>query len=112
MCLVLSFRNQFVSEYLSESPVVSFRLPYRRRNVRLASRALVRLMVAAAPAKDKARVAKEAAENPEQLLQFATSNVYQLKYVHAQAPFSGAAGMTQLSKPPLILFFFFRVCVC
>lgn len=88
MCIVVACRNQFVSEYLSESPVVSFRLPYRRRNVRLASRALVRLMTAAAPAKDKARVAKEAADNPEQLLQFATSNVYQLKYVDAHARFS------------------------
>jgi hypothetical protein len=120
--LVLSCRNQFVSEYLSESPVVSFRLPYRRRNVRLATRALVRLMSAEAPAKDKARVAKEAAENPEQVLQFALKNTYQRKYVaHAHPHTMGASRCVRLGGGLLCLFgsiclsaltVYFRVLMC
>jgi len=69
--------NQFVSEYLSDMPAVSVRQPFRRRTVRLAARAFLRLMTASASAKEKARVSKDSAESTADALAFATKQTFQ-----------------------------------
>jgi uncharacterized membrane protein YgcG len=66
-----------VSEYLSDTPVVSVRQPFRRRTVRLAARAFVRLMSAGASAKEKARIAKDTADNNDEVLAFAAKQTFQ-----------------------------------
>ena len=76
-CLLFLCRNQFVSEYLSDTPVVSVRQPFRRRTVRLAARAFVRLMSAGASAKEKARIAKDTADNNDEVLAFAAKQTFQ-----------------------------------
>lgn len=72
--------NQFVFEYLADCPQVMLRTPFRKRSVRFATRALVRMMTQGASAKEKTRIQKEAQDTSNQeLMAAALKFVYQKK---------------------------------
>lgn len=102
--------SQFVDEYISEIPVGTVRLPYRRRNVRFAARALTRMLTTGLSVKEKAKMQppsdatlmQQALKHTAQKSQLASKidlRSFKLHFVeHTTDAFVRAAGKTNAKK--------------